>query len=88
MESIFNADITVCLKVKLYNQCELPVLTYNVETSIFTRSTRDKIQLVQRAMERSMLGITRRDTVRNNITRKRTDVKREEIEKTPYKIVR
>ncbi|KAL6417186.1 hypothetical protein ACFW04_014615 [Cataglyphis niger] len=70
---IFSADIPICLKKKVYNQCILPILTYEAETLTLTKKTIAKIQTTQRAMnDPCSMGITLRDRIPNKIIRERT----------------
>ena len=48
----------------VYNQCILPVLTYELETWSLTKTPERKLQSVKRGMERIMLGITLKDRMR------------------------
>lgn len=74
LNHVFKSDLPMCLKRKTFNQCILPVLTYGAETLTLTRRTIHKIRVAQRAMERSMLGISLRDRVPNHEIRRRTRV--------------
>eukprot|EP00795_Rhopilema_esculentum_P008369 gene8369-14343_t len=62
----------ICLKRKIMNTVILPSMTYGAETSSFTNRQREKLAVTQRSMERSMLGVTRRDKIRNEDLRSRT----------------
>lgn len=44
------------------------------ETLTLTKQSTNKLRVTQRAMERAMLGISRRDKVTNTIIRQRTKV--------------
>ena len=46
------------LKIKVYNQCILPTVTYGSETWIFTKKQRRKLRMMQRAHEIVMFNIT------------------------------
>lgn len=74
LKEVFKSDIPMCLKRKVFDQCVLPVLTYGAETLTLTRKVINKIQVAQRAMERSMLNLSLRDRVPNHIIRERTGV--------------
>ncbi|CAG9834789.1 unnamed protein product [Diabrotica balteata] len=74
LNSIFKSSIPVFLKRKVFNQDVLPVLTYGAETLTLIKTTIDKIRLTQRAMERSIIGITIRDKVPNIEIRRRTGI--------------
>ncbi|KAI5708080.1 hypothetical protein M8J77_016020 [Diaphorina citri] len=55
--------------------CILPVLTYGTETLALTKEQSRKLKVCQRRMERSILGISLRDRIRNTEIRRRTGVK-------------
>lgn len=69
-----NHDVPISLKRKIYNTCILPVATYGLETVTMTHANANKLRVCQRAMERTMLGISLRDRVRNKDIRQRTKV--------------
>ena len=71
----------VCLKRKILDSVILPTLTYGAETWSLTRRQAEKLAVAQRSMERSILNVTRRDKIRNEIIRGRTKV-RDVIETT------
>ena len=64
----------LCLKIKVFAQCILPVLTYDCETWCLNTSMTQKLKVAQRGMERCMLGISRRDRKRNTDIRTKTGV--------------
>lgn len=74
LRNIFRSDIPVCLKRKVFNQCILPVMTYGAETLTLTVASAKKLRITQRKMERSMIGVSLRDRVRNEDLRARTGV--------------
>lgn len=67
LREVFKSNIPICLKRKVYDQCVLPVITYGAETLTLTKKSAENLRVGQRAMERAMLGITRRDRIPNNI---------------------
>ena len=71
---IFKSKIPMCLKRKVYNQCVLPVMMYGCETWTLNAQTIQRLRVTQRAMERCMLGITRRDRKTNEWIRAQTKV--------------
>ena len=75
LRETFKSDIPICLKRKVYEQCVLPVITYGAETLTFTKKSAENLRVAQRAMERAMLGITKRDRIPNNTIRQRTKIK-------------
>ena len=74
LSDIFKSSIPNHLKKKTFDQCILPVMTYGAETLSLTQATATKLRVAQRGMERSMLGLTLRDRVRNEEIRRRTGV--------------
>ena len=69
-----DKKIPINLKKKVYNECILPVTTYDMETVTITRANAERLRVHQRAVERRMLGISLRDRVRNTELRKKTGV--------------
>lgn len=74
MREVFKSNIPMCLKRKAYNQCILPVMTYGAETLTLTDTSAKKLRIAQRKMERSMIGVSLRDHMRNEDLRARTGV--------------
>ena len=62
------------MKRKIFNQCILPVLTLGCETWKSTKKLNQRLAVTQRAMERSMLDITRRDRKSSKWIREQTKV--------------
>ena len=56
------------------NQVVLPAMTYGSETWALTNRQKEKLKIAQRCMERSLIGITRRDRWTNEEIRKTTKV--------------
>ncbi len=71
---IMNSNLQLSLKRKVYNHSILPVLTYGSETWLLTKGFERKLRSAQREMERSMLGITRRDNKQAPWIREQTKV--------------
>ena len=71
---VFKSNLPICLKRKVFNQCILPVMTYGAETLTLTVTSARKLRITQRKMERSMLGVSLREHVRNEDLRARTGV--------------
>ena len=71
---IFKSKMSNSLKRKVFDTCVLPVLTYGAETLTLTKASENKLRVAQRAMERSMLGITLRDKMTNQWIREQTKV--------------
>lgn len=69
-----NGTIPINLKRKVFDTCIMPVATYGLETMAMTKKTANRLRIMQRAMERAMLGISLRDRKRNEEIRERTKV--------------
>ncbi|KAI5718070.1 hypothetical protein M8J77_015738 [Diaphorina citri] len=72
---ILKGDFSMKIKRDVMNMCILPVLTYGTETLALTKEQTRKLKVCQRRMERSILGISLRDRIRNTEIRRRTGVK-------------
>ena len=68
LADVFKSHMPQCLKRKGLDQCVLPV------TLTLTTASANKLMVTQRKMERSMLGVSLRDHIRNEDLRKRTGV--------------
>ena len=64
--AIFKSNLAICLKVRVYNSCVLPAMTYGAETWTLTNQAQNKRAAAQIKMERSILNITYKDR-KNNI---------------------
>ena len=53
----------------------LPAMTYGAETWSLTKHQREKLTVTQKSMEISMLNITLKDKIRNEVIRSKTKVK-------------
>lgn len=73
-EVMKDKKIHIKTKSKLFNTCILPILIYGSQTWAITKNTTSKFDICQRAMERSMLGVKRRERKRNTNIRKKTKV--------------
>ena len=62
-----DVDLPLSLKSQIFNQCIIPVLSYGAETWITTKRLEKKLRVTERAMERIMVGVTRKDRVRNQV---------------------
>lgn len=74
LRDVFKSSIPLSMKKRVFDQCVLPVMTYGMETSTLTKKSASRLQVTQRRMERSMLGITLRDRMSNEDLRRRTRV--------------
>ena len=73
-KDVLKSELSICMKRKIFNQCILSVLTYGCETWTSTKKINQRLAATQRAMEKSMLGITRRDRKSNKWIREQTKV--------------
>ncbi|XP_026328679.1 uncharacterized protein LOC113236731 [Hyposmocoma kahamanoa] len=60
-----HSKIRQSLKTKVYDQCVLLIFTYDTETWPLTKENMHKIKVAQRAMERTMLGVSLVDRIPN-----------------------
>ncbi|CAH2211369.1 jg1095, partial [Pararge aegeria aegeria] len=67
--NVIVSIIPQCLKIKVFEQCVLPVMTYRSETWSLT-ITCLRLSVTQRAMESAMLGASLRDQIRNEEIRR------------------
>ena len=74
LRQIFKSKMNNSLKRKVFDSCVFPVLTFGAETLTLTRASENKLRVTQRAIERSMLGITLRDKMTNQWIRQQTKV--------------
>ncbi|XP_060528309.1 uncharacterized protein LOC132703200 [Cylas formicarius] len=68
-----NPTIPVNLKKKVYNMCILSVTT-RLETVALTVGSANRLRVCQRAIERTMLGVSLRERIRNEEIRRTTRV--------------
>jgi len=78
-----DPKMLICLKRKIMDTVILPATTYGAESWTLTRLLREKLAVAQRTMERSMLGVTRMDKIKNENIREKTKIKNiiEKVEK-------
>ncbi len=75
LRSIYKSKISKATKTKIWEKCTLPALTYGAQTWALTKTNIKKLQASQRAMERSWLGIKKKDKIKSMDIRKTTEVK-------------
>ena len=75
--STFRKDqkMPICLKRKIMDTVILPAMTYGAETWSLTKYQRVKLAVTQKSMERSMLNVTLKDKIRNEVISSKTKVK-------------
>ena len=67
LSHIFRSKLPLCFKKNIFNSCVLPTMTYGAETWTTTKNMSQMLFVAQRAIERIMLGITRKDRLRNTV---------------------
>ena len=70
-----DEKMPICLKRKIADTVILPAMKYGAVTWALTKHQKHKLAVAQRSMERAMINITRKDKIRNEVTRSRTKVK-------------
>ena len=70
-----DEELPLALKRPIFNQCIIPVLSYGSETWTTTKRLEKKLNVTERAIERILIGVTRRDRVTNTDLRKKTEVR-------------
>lgn len=61
---LINKEIKHLIDRKIYDTYVLPVATYGPETTALTQTYANKLRVLQRTMERVMLGVSLRDKMR------------------------
>jgi len=72
---LFKSKTPMCLKREIKNQCAIPAVIYGCEIWKLTMQAVNLLRVAQRAMERSMLGITLRDRKKSTWMREKTKEK-------------
>ena len=75
IHSLKDRKIPICLKRTIMDTVILPAMTYGAETWALTKHQQKKLSVAQKSMERLLLNITKRDKIRNEIIRCKTEVK-------------
>ncbi|XP_063619671.1 uncharacterized protein LOC134792332 [Cydia splendana] len=74
MKTLMKGNLPLTLKRKLLDMCILPILTYGAQTWSQTEKEKSRLEVCQRAMERSILGVRRTDRIRNTELRSKTGI--------------
>jgi hypothetical protein len=69
LKDVFNSEIPISLKRKVYDQCVFPVQTL---TFTLTKKTVNKLRISQRKMGGAMSGMKLKDRMRNTSVRQKT----------------
>ena len=75
LKFLYKGKMSIGTKIKALETCTLPALTYGAQTWAITDAQLDKLRKTQLAMERSILGIRRRDKIANARVREGTGSK-------------
>lgn len=74
-EVMKDKDMPIKEKRKIYNTCILPCLSYGCQTWALNEKQLKRIQVCQNGMERSVIGVKRRDKVRLEHIKRKTKFK-------------
>lgn len=74
LKHIFKSSMDISLKKKALDSIVTPTLLYGCQTWPITKEVINKLQKCQRAMERSMLGLTLRNRIKHIDIRKKTKI--------------
>uniref|UniRef100_A0A2H1V663 SFRICE_031899 n=1 Tax=Spodoptera frugiperda TaxID=7108 RepID=A0A2H1V663_SPOFR len=74
-EIMKNRDMPIKLKRKVYNMCILPCLTYGCQTWALTKYLTNKLNVCQNSIERSVIGVKKKDKVRLTEIKTKTQFK-------------
>ena len=80
--SLLDEDLNMEIRRNLFNSTVLPAMTYAAECWSVTKADEEGLLITERAMERMLCKISRRDHVPNEEIRRRTEVK--DVIRTAY----
>ncbi len=60
------------MKTKMWISCTEPVMSYGAQTWALTKTETQRLQTTQRSMDRSIIGIRKKEKTRSEDIRKRT----------------
>lgn len=63
-EVMKNKEMPIKAKKKVYDMCIVPCLTYGCQTWALTEQLANKLKVCQNSIERSVVGVKRRDKIR------------------------
>ncbi|CAB3228197.1 unnamed protein product [Arctia plantaginis] len=78
-EIMKNEEMSIKIKRTVYNTCILPCLTYGCQTWALTDQLSNKIKVCQNSIERSVIGLRRRDRVKLETIKTETKFKNAHI---------
>lgn len=70
-----DQSINITLRADLFNSHILPALTYGSETWNTTKIEENGLRTTQRAMERRMINVSKKDHIRSEVIRERSGIK-------------
>ncbi|GBP24718.1 Putative uncharacterized transposon-derived protein F52C9.6 [Eumeta japonica] len=73
-EILKSEHFLIAAKRKVFNSCVLPCLTYGCQTWALSQKHLLKLRTCQRGMERSMIGVTKKDRIRSEDIRSITKI--------------
>lgn len=71
---IKKKEVSIKTKIRIFKTIYEPVLLYGAETWVLSARNKSKIQACEMRYLRAVVGITRRDRIRNEITREQCEV--------------
>ena len=60
LQEIPKGNMKTESKIKIWESCVIPILTYETQTWTVIKKLKNKLQTTQRAMERRMIGVKRK----------------------------
>jgi len=67
-----DTDMSTKLKIEVLEACTIPTLTYGTQTWSLTKTQTERLKITQRAMERSILGVKKKERTSNKTLRRKT----------------
>lgn len=74
LKEIFKGKTQLSTKVETWRACIQPVISYGAQTWALPKSSLERLSKTQRAMERSILDIKRKDKIRASVIRTKTNL--------------
>ncbi|KAI5746495.1 hypothetical protein M8J77_004170 [Diaphorina citri] len=74
-DMLTDQTIPITLRANLFNSHVLPALTYGSETWNTTKHEENGLRTTQRAMERRIINVSKKDHIRSEVIRERSGIK-------------